>query len=127
MPARIQRRRTAGSRMPADAVYVGRGRGDYGKWGNPFPAYDRSVKERALATLLFANLLAARSSHPLPEHLMPYPSDEEIRAELAGRDLACWCPLPEPGQPDHCHGAVLLAVANPATHHPCPTTPRTQP
>jgi hypothetical protein len=113
MPARIQRQRTAGWRMPAGAVYVGRGHGDYGRWGNPFPAYDNSPAERALATGLFANLLATRRTHPNPEHVIAYPTDEEIRAELGGRDLACWCPLPAPGQPDHCHGAVLLAIANP--------------
>jgi hypothetical protein len=38
---------------------------------------------------------------------------EEIRRELGGRDLMCWCPLPEPGEPDWCHGAVLLRLANP--------------
>lgn len=37
---------------------------------------------------------------------------EIIRAELGWRDLACWCPLPEPGQPDHCHAGVLLELAN---------------
>ena len=37
---------------------------------------------------------------------------EDVRRELAGRDLACWCPLPEPGRPDWCHAAVLLDVAN---------------
>lgn len=36
----------------------------------------------------------------------------EARQQLAGRDLMCWCPLPEPGQPDHCHAAVLLGIAN---------------
>ena len=36
-----------------------------------------------------------------------YPSDEEIRAELAGHDLACWCSLDEP-----CHADVLLELAN---------------
>lgn len=36
---------------------------------------------------------------------------EDIRRELAGKDLACWCPLPPPGEPDICHAAVLLAVA----------------
>lgn len=30
-----------------------------------------------------------------------------IRAELAGRDLACWCPLDQP-----CHADVLLELAN---------------
>lgn len=34
------------------------------------------------------------------------------RASLAGRNLACWCAIPEPGQPDYCHGAVLLEVCN---------------
>lgn len=35
------------------------------------------------------------------------PTVEEIRAELAGHDLACWCPLDGP-----CHGDTLLAIAN---------------
>lgn len=30
-----------------------------------------------------------------------------IRAELRGKDLACWCPLDEA-----CHGDVLLEIAN---------------
>lgn len=30
-----------------------------------------------------------------------------IRAELAGKDLACWCPLDQP-----CHADVLLEIAN---------------
>ncbi|MGE2733815.1 DUF4326 domain-containing protein [Mycolicibacterium vaccae] len=32
---------------------------------------------------------------------------DEIRHELAGRDLACWCPLDDP-----CHADVLLDLAN---------------
>jgi hypothetical protein len=32
--------------------------------------------------------------------------------ELRGHNLACWCPLPEPGGPDVCHGLVLMEVAN---------------
>ena len=32
---------------------------------------------------------------------------EEVRAELAGKDLACWCPLSSP-----CHADVLLELAN---------------
>jgi len=32
---------------------------------------------------------------------------EDVRRELAGRDLACWCPLTEP-----CHADVLLEIAN---------------
>lgn len=32
---------------------------------------------------------------------------DDIRAELAGRDLACWCALDQP-----CHADVLLELAN---------------
>jgi len=35
------------------------------------------------------------------------------RLELRGRNLACWCHLPtEPHEPDMCHAAVLLEIAN---------------
>lgn len=32
---------------------------------------------------------------------------KEVRVELGGRDLACWCPLDEP-----CHADVLIEIAN---------------
>ena len=28
--------------------------------------------------------------------------------ELTGRDLACFCPLPEPGEIDWCHARILI-------------------
>lgn len=34
------------------------------------------------------------------------------RAELQGRDIACWCPLPPEGEPGICHGTVLIEVSN---------------
>lgn len=42
-------------------------------------------------------------------HLLPFDVDE-IRAQLAGHDLACWCPLDQP-----CHADVLLELANRGT------------
>lgn len=37
----------------------------------------------------------------------------DVRRELAGRDLLCWCPLVnDEGQPVPCHADVLLEVAN---------------
>lgn len=33
----------------------------------------------------------------------------DIRRDLAGHDLACWCPLDQP-----CHADVLLELANPS-------------
>lgn len=105
VPRRIQRKRTAGWRMPAGATYVGRPT----RWGNPFPA-DYFGHEEAVR--LYREWLAGA------DHL-GYPDAAEMRQRaldglpsLAGRDLACWCPLPTPGQPDHCHAAVLLALAS---------------
>lgn len=93
-PTRIQRRRTAGWRMPADVVYVGRP----GRFGNPF----------STAGMLHQFILDRRH-HPRAAIIWSgttYPTDDEIRAALAGKDLACWCP------PDRfCHADVLLRVA----------------
>ena len=36
-----------------------------------------------------------------------YPSDAEIKRELRGKNLACWCPDGGP-----CHADVLLEIAN---------------
>ena len=53
---------------------------------------------------------------PTPGMLMAYPSArgrfakvtvDDIRNELRGHDLACWCPLDQP-----CHADVLLELAN---------------
>lgn len=98
-PKRIQRRRNAGWRMPAGAVYVGRPT----RWGNPFPAdYFGQVQ----AMRLYREWLAGA------DHL-GYPDAEARRRRvldtlpvLTGRDLACWCPLDQP-----CHADVLLDLA----------------
>ena len=31
---------------------------------------------------------------------------------LRGKNLACWCALPKPGEPDICHAGVLLELAD---------------
>jgi hypothetical protein len=36
-----------------------------------------------------------------------YPTDDEIKQELRGKNLACWCPEGSP-----CHADVLLEIAN---------------
>lgn len=122
MPERIQRKRTRGYRLPDGAVYVGRPT----KWGNPlhwsdYPsvAYDfdgepfavsPAVRRRHAAVDFESALLYEGGGFP------GYPSRDEIRRELAGKDLACWCPLPAPGERDYCHAAVLLYVANGGGH-----------
>ena len=88
--------------MPENAVYVGRPT----KWGNPFcvgSVYDnRPITCRSHAVSLFRDML---NSEVRGE--MGFPSNDEIKRVLKGRDLACWCPLTE-----DCHADVLLALAN---------------
>jgi hypothetical protein len=117
MPQRIQRKRTKGWRMPEGAVYVGRPT----KWGNPYrwsdyPRYrttvdidgEWSADRRSDETLRF---FAATDFENQYLHIdgphADAPSREEIRRELAGKDLTCWCPEDQP-----CHADVLLRIAN---------------
>jgi len=99
--------------MPEGVVYVGRP----SRWGNPFVvggvlplapwAEPRQPARRwtpETATAAYRRWLTSRD--PQPVHgvdraviLMGLP-------ELAGRDLACWCPLDQP-----CHADVLLELA----------------
>lgn len=108
MPQRIQRKRNKGWRMPEGAVYVGRP----SRWGNPFSVGDplskhfndpsvlgRRVRDRAHAVELYELHTGPMGNYEL--------DDDEIRSELGGKDLACWCPLDQP-----CHAGVLLRRAN---------------
>jgi hypothetical protein len=85
---RIQRRRSAGWRMPPGTVYVGRPT----RFGNPYPA--DGPGGRAAAVTAYAAYLAAR-----PDLIA------QAREQLTGHDLACWCPLSEA-----CHADVLLQL-----------------
>ncbi|MFR9753982.1 DUF4326 domain-containing protein [Nocardia sp. 004] len=107
---RVQRRRTAGWRLPANTICVSRP----SRFGNPF---DWRVEEgvsdadaRRIAVDRFAEAIArkdAQQDAPAGYLGGGVPSSAEIRAELRGRNLACWCPL------DHvCHADLLLSIAN---------------
>lgn len=108
MPERIQQRRTKGWRKPENTVSVARP----GPWGNPWRVGDSALIEwpyvapadgvvqvrevpitAALAVELYRIAIA--------------PSTDEVRAELAGKNLMCFCPLDQP-----CHADVLLELAN---------------
>ncbi len=102
MPERIQLRRSRGWRKPPGAVVVARP----SRWGNPFPVGQRVdgvlIRDRAHSVACYRQLMA-RS----PDRCAA------ARAELAGRDLACWCPLlAEDGGRGPCHADVLLEIAN---------------
>ena len=104
-PQRIQLSRAKGWRMPPNTVKVDRST----KWGNPWTVADcatifEAPPERAaeLAVSLFAKGL--RRNLPAVGF-----TAEEVRSELAGKNLACWC---KPG--DACHADILLELANAA-------------
>jgi|ERR1700733_5375379 len=94
MPKRIQRKRTKGWKMPPNTVYVGRPT----KWGNPYKLLQFDSAENCIDAFL-QWLLACNHRSVIDV--------DRVKAELRGKDLACWCP---PGQP--CHADVLLEVAN---------------
>jgi hypothetical protein len=90
-PHRTQRKRAPGWRATPGTVYVGRP----SKWGNPYrvgPLAAAQAVERYRADLLAGRLAVSLA---------------DVRAELRGKDLACWC---APGQP--CHADLLLELAN---------------
>ncbi len=98
-PRRIQRRRVKGWRIPEGAVYVGRPT----KWGNPFRV---GIYKDATTEAVVRWYRAALEGGGL------YSRDgritaREVREELAGHDLVCWCNETVP-----CHADVLLEIAN---------------
>lgn len=103
-PKRIQLSRKKGWRMPENTVKVDRST----RWGNIFvPGEEnpfipgRLVEDRRHAFCLY------RGHAPNNVTLVT-----AAKALLRGKNLACWCSLPEMGEEDECHGAVLLEIAN---------------
>lgn len=92
-PSRIQRKRTAGWKLPPNTVCVDRST----PFGNPYKL--SLVKDRHLVVDLFKDFV--RSDE---EEAQTY--RKRIGA-LRGKNLACWCPLDQP-----CHADVLLEIAN---------------
>lgn len=136
MPERIQRKRTKGWRMPDNAVYVGRPtiygnpfmaykcdccgywdvKDDNGVTYLVNHEYVRLPQVRADRSTWTTKRQAVAESVRLYVCEMTYwfggrmKWDSEFAESvknLAGKDLACWCPLDSP-----CHADVLLELAN---------------
>ena len=89
---RVQLSRKKGWRMPPNTVKVDRTT----PFANPYQAGQDGDGSCAYLVELFRS------------HVEQSPAIRaRIRAELAGKNLACWCPLDGP-----CHADVLLEVAN---------------
>jgi hypothetical protein len=106
-PRRIQRQRAKGWRMPEGAVYVGRPT----RWGNPYEreAYVGYYSPTEIPRLMVSDYrgwLEGRFDPDRPGRSRR-PTVEDVRRELRGKDLVCWCVIGEP-----CHADVLLELAN---------------
>ena len=123
-PVRIRLSRAKGFNLKAEseainglpAVSVARGPGR--KWGNPWPVGKEGPFGRAGDAEAAVYFFREMFSDPELAEAAGYPSVAEIRAELRGKNLACFCPLDAP-----CHADVLLELANPdegdcAAHNP---------
>lgn len=117
-PKRIQRKRTKGWKMPEGAVYVGRPT----KWGNPFKIGERYRRQSSPGGHV-KSFFSCAPGYETPAFVLCADAtiavewfkwwrsgeqiQQDIRRELRGKDLACWCPLDQP-----CHADVLLEIAN---------------
>lgn len=114
---RIQRKRTAGWKMPEGAAYVGRPT----RWGNHYTLDRLSAHEYVVLDAKGAEIpdswggrnFAAKCAVDRfrSDLLWDFSTFADMREDyiwrLRGRDLACWCPLDQP-----CHADVLLEIAN---------------
>ncbi len=114
-PQRIQLRRTKGWRKPEGAVVVTRP----SRWGNPYRVLRhgdgwmvRGNGQAIMAAEPSRDMTRAEAAEwAVDKFRQMYPAGSQnaymARIQLAGHDLACWCPLNIP-----CHADVLLEVAN---------------
>ncbi len=118
-PRRIQLRRTAGWRMPANTVKVDRST----KWGNPHQVHPIpdgidpvTLQMDCQHGICYSAEAAVNRFRRSLRTGLPLVTNErrgwqitvaDIKRELRGKNLGCWC---KPGA--HCHADVLLEIAN---------------
>jgi len=98
LPQRVQLKRSAGWKMPANTVKVDRTT----RWGNPFTIAE--CGSAAIAVAQHGRWM--RGEIGAPGGVEP-PARDVLRTALGGRHLACWCALNGP-----CHADLLLVLAN---------------
>lgn len=108
VPKRVQLSRAKGWRMPENTVKVDRAT----RWGNPFKLHgDGYPMTPELAVALFERYVTdeSRLGWVMASQLTNL---EDVRRQLRGKNLACWCRLDWP-----CHADVLLRLANDERHN----------
>ncbi len=112
-PRPVQLSRMAGWRMPPNTVSVARPT----IFSNPYRPGRLFNAEMAIS--LHRSWLEAETAEELgytdmfAEYLNTRRAEVMRRLpELRGKNLACWCPCPDPYERDRCHRAVLMELAN---------------
>ena len=110
MPKRIQLSRKRGWRMPPNTIKVDRST----KWGNPFIILKEPIQNRPIGAETDLSINECNTTEEAVykfKKWLELPDQEsfvkQIKAELRGKNLACWC---KPG--NLCHAEVLLEIAN---------------
>ena len=85
--------------MPKGAVYVGRPT----KWGTPYKIGDQAP---LIGGVMDAEDVVERYCDRITSGRAKV-TEDDIRRELRGKDLVCWCRLDQP-----CHADILLEIAN---------------
>jgi hypothetical protein len=107
-PIPVYLRRLKGFRMPPNTISVARP----SKWGNPYKVEAEYRAEGIFLPAITREMAVALFRQRWLDALSRGPAAREALEQLRGKNLACYCPLPAPGQPDLCHRSVLLELAN---------------
>ena len=106
VPIRIRRSRAKGARLVVQnalpIVCVSRP----SQWGNPFSDGLRTAKPEHKVAVRAASVARFRAALLAGDDALPF-TVADVRRDLRGKNLACWCPLDQP-----CHADVLLEIAN---------------
>jgi len=98
---RIQLKRLKGWRMPPNTVKVDRST----CWGNPYKIGMLGICSNEIAVEKFERLLKRKNLDQSHRYFVF--ARDRLVTDLAGKNLACWCPIDQP-----CHADVLLKYAN---------------
>jgi len=90
--------------MPPNTIKVARPT----RWGNPFKVIRGSVTQGSNLAVVQKYEQWLTTGNVLSGNDSEKPTLEEIRRELGGKNLACYC-----NESDACHADVLLGLANP--------------
>lgn len=118
-PARVLHRTVKGWKTPGDTIVIS----GASRFRNPFTfamAYELGYAREGDTEAARQATYSAFQEWINGNRSM-WDSDEGRRAHrkildglpgLRGKNIACRCPLPPEGQPDYCHGVILLRRAN---------------